>query len=147
MTLLYVLLAIGAGSLVPIQSGVNATLRGFLGHYLLAAITNFTLGLTLLTLLIIALRLQLPNLTQMAGVPWWCWTGGAMGAILVVAGVTLAHKLGAATFIACIILGQLSTSVLLDHFALVGFAQHPVSAPRIAGLLLLAAGVLLIHRS
>jgi transporter family-2 protein len=45
-----------------------------------------------------------------------------------------------------VILGQLATSVLLDHFALVGYAQRSFSMPRLAGLLLLATGVYVIHR-
>jgi transporter family-2 protein len=36
--------------------------------------------------------------------------------------------------------------VALDHFALVGYPQHSLTLPRVAGLLLLAAGVYLIRR-
>jgi transporter family-2 protein len=37
-------------------------------------------------------------------------------------------------------------SLVLDHFGWVGFAQHPVSLPRLAGALLVVAGVALIRR-
>ena len=70
-----------------------------------------------------------------------------MGALLVLSGVVLAHRLGATTFAACIILGQLTASVVVDHFGWVGFPQHSVSLQRLAGLGLLAIGVVLIHRS
>ncbi len=50
-----------------------------------------------------------------------------MGALLVLSGVTLAHRLGAATFAACIIVGQLTASVIVDHFGWVGFQQHSIS--------------------
>jgi transporter family-2 protein len=69
-----------------------------------------------------------------------------MGATLVLSGVMLSHRLGAATFIGCVILGQLAASVTLDHFGLVGFPQHSVTVPRLAGLCLLATGVYLIRR-
>ena len=146
MTLIYLLLAVAAGSLVPIQAGINASLRLSLGHPVLAAVTNFLVGLTLLATFAAATRVPLPSSAQIAHAPWWCWIGGAMGATLVLSGVLLSHRLGAATFIASVILGQLAASVLLDHFALVGYPQHSLSLPRVAGLFLLAAGVYVIRR-
>ncbi len=70
-----------------------------------------------------------------------------MGAVLVFSAVTLAHRLGAVTFGACIILGQLTSAVIVDHFGWVGFTQHSISLQRAGGLVLLAGGVYLIHRS
>jgi bacterial/archaeal transporter family-2 protein len=146
MALVYLLLAVGAGSLIPIQAGINASLRTALEHPLLAAITNFMVGLTLLTTFAVATRVPLPTAAQITRAPWWCWIGGSMGAVLVLSGVLLSHRLGAATFVACIILGQLLASVLLDHFALVGFPQHSMNFPRVLGLLLLMAGVYVLRR-
>jgi transporter family-2 protein len=146
MALLYVLVAVAAGALVPIQAGINASLRLSLQHPVLAAITNFLVGLTLLVTFAVVTRIPAPSSAQIAQTPWWCWVGGAMGATLVLSGVLLSHRLGAATFIACVILGQLSASVLLDHFGLVGFPQHSFSLPRLAGLFLLVAGVYVIRR-
>ena len=147
MTLIFLLLAVAAGSLIPVQAGVNASLRLALNHPVLAAMTNFTVGLSVLAGYAAATQARLPAGFQFAGVPWWCWLGGCMGALLVLSGVTLAHRLGAVTFAACIILGQLTASVLVDHFGWVGFQQHSMSLQRAAGLLFLAAGVYLIHRS
>ncbi len=146
MILVYMLFAVAAGSLVPLQSGINASLRHWVGHPVFAAITNFVVGLTLLSTYAAVTRTPLPNGSQMAQAPWWCWIGGAMGATLVLSGVLVSHRLGAATFIACIILGQLAASVLLDHFGLVGYPQRSVTIPRVAGLFLLGAGVYLIRR-
>ncbi len=146
MALVFLLLAVGAGALVPIQAGVNASLRTALDHPLLAAITNFLVGLTLLSVFALAMRVSLPSANQIARAPWWCWIGGSMGAVLVLSGVMLSHRLGAATFVGCIILGQLLASVLLDHFALVGFPQHSMNFPRVVGLFLLMAGVYVLRR-
>jgi len=147
MTLIFVLLAVAAGCLLPIQAGVNASLRVALNHPVLAAITNFSVGLSVLVGYAAATRTSLPAVSQLAIVPWWCWLGGYMGAALVLSGVTLAHHLGAVTFAACIIVGQLTASVVADHFGWVGFPQHSITLQRIAGLFLLAAGVYLIRRS
>jgi transporter family-2 protein len=145
MTWLLILTAIAVGSLIPLQAGVNASLRTALNSPIFAAITNFTVGGLLLVSYALATRTPLPAVSEAAKAPWWTWAGGSMGAMLVLTGVLLSHRLGAATFVACIILGQLTSSVLLDHFGLVGFPQHAVNPMRILGLLLLAGGVYVIR--
>lgn len=145
MTWLLVLAVIAAGALIPLQAGINASLRGALNSPLFAAVANFTVGGLLLAGYALLSRAPLPALSEAAKAPWWNWVGGTMGACLVLTGVLLSHRLGAATFVACIILGQLTSSVLLDHFGLAGFSQHPVNPMRIVGLTLLAAGVYVIR--
>ncbi len=140
------LLAVIVGSLLPFQAGINASLRFALNSPVLAAITNFTVGGSLVVAYALASRTPLPSVSQLARVPAWCWLGGVMGACLVFAGVLLSHRLGAATFTACIILGQLTASVVVDHFGWVGYAQHAVSGPRIVGLLMLLGGAFLIRQ-
>ena len=147
MTLIFVLLAVAAGCLIPVQAGVNASLRLALNQPVLAAITNFAVGLGVLSSFAVATQIRLPAASQLAMVPWWCWVGGCMGSLLVLSAVTLAHRLGAVTFGSCIILGQLTAAVIVDHFGWVGFTQHSINQQRVAGLILLAAGVYLIHRS
>ena len=147
MTSVFIFLAIGAGCLLPIQAGVNASLRLALSNPMLAAITNFVVGLSLLLGYAAVIQVKLPLVLHMTKVPWWCWLGGSMGALLVFAGLMLSHRLGATTFAACIILGQLTASVVVDHFGWFGFSQHTVNIQRVLGLLLLAVGVLLVHRS
>lgn len=145
MLWIFAALAVLVGGLIPVQAGVNASLRPYVGHPLFAALTNFTVGGTILVVSILALRLPAPPLGEMGRAPWWCWVGGVMGAALVVSGVLFSHRLGAATFIACIILGQLSASVVVDHFGWVGFQAHPVNFWRLLGVGLLALGALLIR--
>ena len=147
MTLFFALLAVAAGCLLPVQAGVNASLRLSLGHPILAAVTNFFVGLSLLVSYAAVTAVKLPAVSQIAKAPWWCWLGGSMGTLLVLSGVVLSHRLGATTFAACIILGQLVASVVVDHFGWVGFPQQAINFQRVAGLVLLAAGVLLIQRS
>ena len=145
MTWLLILAVVAAGALIPLQAGINASLRGALSSPIFAAITNFTVGGMLLVTYALATRTPTPALADAARAPWWTWVGGSMGAILVLTGVLLSHRLGAATFVACIILGQLASSVLLDHYGWAGFEQHPVSGMRLVGLALLAAGVYFIR--
>ncbi len=57
----------------------------------------------------------------------------------------LGPKLGAATMTSFMLLGQLAVSVILDHFALVGFPEHPASLLRLLGVAMLFGGAVLVR--
>jgi transporter family-2 protein len=145
MTVLLIV-AFLVGVALPVQAGVNAQLRVGLGHPLLAATVSFAVGTVALALCVAAARTQLPSAAAVARLPWWYWTGGLLGAVYIFAAVVLAPRLGAANLIAAIVAGQLVTSLLLDQFGLVGYPQHSASLTRIAGAVLLLAGLVLIQR-
>jgi bacterial/archaeal transporter family-2 protein len=65
----------------------------------------------------------------------------------VLGSIVTAPKLGAATLVALILAGQAIASLLVDHFGWVGFEEHPITAVRVVGVLLLAGGVALIRLS
>ena len=139
------LLAFGAGCCLPVQAGINTLLRRFLGEPMQAALVSFAVGTLALWLYSLAARHTWPPLSQLSAVPWWMWTGGVLGAIFVSCTIFLAPRLGAATMTAIMLSGQLVASVLLDHFALVGFPEHPVSPLRLVGIGLLFAGAWLVR--
>jgi bacterial/archaeal transporter family-2 protein len=64
----------------------------------------------------------------------------------VLAAVVLAPKLGAGTLVAAVVAGQMITSLLLDHYGLIGFPIHSLSPLRLMGAALVIAGVVLIQR-
>jgi len=143
--LLY-LLAFGAGLVLVLQVGMNSTLRAVLDNPLAAAFISFLVGTLALALYMLVTRTPWPARGQLAAVPAWCWYGGVFGAFYVVTSVIVGPRLGAATLLALIVLGQLLTSLLVDHFGWVGFPQHPLTLLRLTGAVLLFAGVLLITR-
>ena len=60
--------------------------------------------------------------------------------------MVLAPRVGALVLGATAVTGQLLTAVVLDHFGLLSFARQPATLSRIAGVILLIAGVLLVVR-
>jgi hypothetical protein len=66
-------------------------------------------------------------------------------AIFIGLGIFLVPQLGAATFFALLIAGQMLGSIAFDHFGLLGVPVHPISAVRVAGAALLVGGVILIR--
>ncbi len=133
-----------AGAVLPIQTGVNSTLRGTVGHPLWATIISFSVGALSAGLLLLVLRVPAPLELPPLG---WKWLGGTLGVIYVCLSLLLAPRLGAASLVATVVAGQLVASLVLDHFGWLGFPQHLVTAPRLLGAILLAGGVWLIGRS
>ncbi|HET9727131.1 MAG TPA: DMT family transporter [Gemmatimonadales bacterium] len=142
----FLLLALLAGALLPVQTGVNLQLRGALGQPIVAALVSFIVGTAGLALLVAALRAPVPVTEAWARGAWWHWTGGLLGAVYIVAAIVLAPRLGAATLVAALVAGQMVASLLIDHYGWVGFAVHPVSPLRILGALLVVGGVVLVQR-
>jgi transporter family-2 protein len=138
--------AFAAGLVLVLQVGMNSTLRAVLDSPLAAALISFVVGTLALALYMLVTRTPWPARAQLAAVPGWCWYGGVFGAFYVVTSVIVGPRLGAATLLSLIVLGQLLTSLLVDHFGWIGFPQHPVSLLRLTGAVLLFAGVLLITR-
>jgi bacterial/archaeal transporter family-2 protein len=141
-----IVLAIVIGLFLPLQSGINAQLRTAVGDPVVAALISFVVGSAALLATSLALRVPLPTAGLGDRTVWWHWTGGLLGAFYIFAAVVLAPRLGAAALIAAIVAGQMLGSLVLDHYGLVGYAQHAVNLPRIAGAVLVIAGVLLIQR-
>ena len=146
MIWLLLFLALAAGMLLPIQTGINAELRSLVGHPILAGAIQFIVGAAALVLICIAMRAPLPELGKVWSAPWWIWMGGLCGANYIVIAILLAPRLGAATLIAVTVAGQMLVSIILDHFGFIGYPVHPMNIWRIVGAGLLLAGVGLIQK-
>ena len=131
--------------MVELMKLIGFSLRGCLGSASWAAFISYLGGG--ITMLVILLVMREPWLSSasVARSSWWLWTGGFFGAIYIVIAIVLLPRLGAATVVALIVTGQMLSSLAFDQFGLLGIIQHPVSILRLAGALLLVAGVILIQ--
>jgi len=139
-------LSLAAGAVLIVQIGANATLRQALGSPVSATLASFLCGSLAIVCFMALARTSWPTRAQLLSAPAWAWLGGLLGAYYVLWTVIAGPRLGAATLLALVILGQLSCSLLVDHFGWLGFPLHPISGTRIAGAALLFGGVLLITR-
>ncbi len=142
----FIALALAAGACIPLQAGVNAALSRYVAGPVQAALISFTVGTIGLAVLCLAARLPLPLAAAVGQTHVWHWLGGLLGAFLVSLTVFLAPKIGAATMIALIVAGQMFGSIVLDHFGWVGYDLRPASFARLAGALLIVAGVILVRK-
>jgi transporter family-2 protein len=138
--------ALVAGAAITVQAGANSQLKQSLGDPIGALVVNYILGLVGVVLVAVFMRAHIPAAEKVASVPWWAWTGGLLGILYGLSVVLLASRMGAATLIAAVVTGQLVFSVVVDHFAWIGFEAHRASPFRILGCGLMVAGLGLIAK-
>jgi transporter family-2 protein len=144
VAVVFLVLAAVAGMALPVQAGINAQLAEWVGGPIRASAISFAVGtLALLAAAVVATRGE--HARGLGDAPWWVWIGGVFGAFYVASLVAAAPRVGAVAVFAAVIAGQLACSLVLDHFGLVGYEEHHVTAGRIAGVACLAAGVVLVR--
>ncbi|QOG19062.1 MULTISPECIES: DMT family transporter [Bradyrhizobium] len=140
-----IVLAVAAGISLVVQQALNANLRTALNSAAWSGFMSYFLGVLCMAALAMLMRDPVPSVATAARIPWFAWSGGLFGAIFIGLAIFLVPRLGAATFFALLIAGQMLGSIAFDHFGVLGVPVHPVSAVRIAGAALLVAGVVLIR--
>jgi bacterial/archaeal transporter family-2 protein len=135
-----------AGVAFAVQFGVNAQLSNFIGSPLAAATVSFWVGAVALLAVSLIGRQPLPFGNTVTEAPWWTWTGGMLGAFVVVSSIILVPRIGAAATIGLVLAGQVVASIIIDHLGLLRVPVHELTAPRIAGAALIIAGVVLVQR-
>jgi transporter family-2 protein len=139
--------ALLAGVATAIEPGQNAGLAKSLARPLLAGVVSLVVSIaTIAVAMLVTGQFGLPGVDRLAQVPWWAWLGGLMSAGLTMAQLYISKTIGAATFLGLIVTAGVVTSILLDHFGLVGFKEHPASLWRLLGGALMIGGVGLVAR-
>jgi len=132
--------------MIPTQAAVNNKMAGFVDNPILSAFISFLVGTAALLAYILISGISLGNLTSAREAPAIAWVGGLLGAFFVAASVFLVPKLGVAMTFSLIIAGQMLITLVIDHYGLLGVPLREISFLRIAGVILIASGVILIRR-
>ena len=80
-----------------------------------------------------------------AGTPWIFYLGGVFGFVIILSLAYVFPKVGAAVAIALVVLGQGAGALAIDHFGLLEMPKEPVTFARVAGLVLVSGGVVLLR--
>jgi transporter family-2 protein len=146
-SLLGLLIAGAAGAVVPVQAGANAALGRALGHPLWATLISLAVSVLAILPVMLVQRVPAPQLALAAKGPLWWWIGGVLGVFYISSALILAPKLGVSNFIAAVVAGQMVASLLLDHYALAGFAARPITMMKLVGALMIVAGVVVMQNA
>lgn len=133
------------GGFIALQAPINAGLGRAIGS-LPAASVSFATGTVVLIAITVVAGGGFGRLGEARALPLQYLTGGLLGAVYVTTVLITVRELGAGGVTAATIAGQLTTSLVVDQFGLLGVERHPVTPTRVLGVLLLAVGVLLVVR-
>jgi bacterial/archaeal transporter family-2 protein len=142
----YILLALAAGAMMPTQAATNDKMAVAVGSPIMSAFISFLVGTVALFVYLLIAGVSFGTLASAKEAPAIAWIGGLLGAFFVAAAVTLVPRLGVAMTFSLIVAGQMIVTLVIDHFGLLGMPVKEVSLARIGGVVLIAAGVVLIRR-
>jgi transporter family-2 protein len=135
-----------AGGFIALQSPINSGLGKHVGA-LQGAFVSFLIGTLVLLVAATFARGGLGRVSSVGDVSSWIYvTGGVLGAGYVTAALLSVRSLGTGGVIAATIAGELAVGVAIDQFGWFGVDKHPIDTARVLGIVLLAAGVLLVVR-
>jgi len=130
-----------AGMGIPIMASFNVGLGKHLASPSKAAFVLFCVGLMSVTIVLIPKGI--PTIQQFKNVPAYLYLGGGFVAFYILSMTRAAPKIGVGTAVFLVIVGQIMTAVLLEHFGLLGNMQEPIGIKRFIGLILIFIGVYL----
>jgi bacterial/archaeal transporter family-2 protein len=142
----FLVLAVAIGTLMPTQAAINNKLATFTQSTVLAALVSFAVGTLTLLLYCLVGGIPLNQLPFTRNTPTVAWTGGILGAIYVAMVAFLVPRMGVALMFSLIIAGQMLITLFFDHYGILGVPIKAINLPRLMGVLLIIAGVILIRR-
>jgi transporter family-2 protein len=134
-----------AGGLVAMQAPINSKLGKTIGTFPAASV-SFAIGLVVLVAIAVVAAGGFGRVGDIRQLEWYYLSGGVLGAAYVTTVLLTVRTIGAGGVAAATIAGQLTMSVALDRLGILGLEQRGLSAARMIGIGLLAAGVFLIVR-
>jgi transporter family-2 protein len=112
---------------------------------MLAGVVLIAVGL--LTASLVAMTQGPSALVKLATAPKHLFFAGVLLAFYVLSITAIAPKFGVGNAIFFVLIGQLISAAVIDHFGLFGAQQIPLTWTRLSGLLLMATGVLLTQKA
>ncbi|SHM80779.1 transporter family-2 protein [Pseudomonas asturiensis] len=144
MNAAYYLLAVCAGLGITLQTTLNGELaKGVGGDSVAAALFSFTAGALCLGIFSLMRGGIVVSLAAIPAQPWWSLLGGLLGAGALLSYVVLAPKIGLSALLGLAIAGQIISSLVIDHFGLMGALERPVSLVKLAGAMVMLAGLVI----
>ena len=140
---LALLLALVSGVLMAIQGSLNTALSKVVGLLETTFIVHIT-GAIILVVLLFVLRMGRGNLYAFSEAPWYAYLGGAIGVGIIYLVAASIPKVGVANATTAIIIGQVLTAMIIDHFGAFGLERMSYGWNQILGLVLLVVGAKLL---
>lgn len=144
-TILYASLMVAAGLGIPVFAALNGGLATRLQNPMLASVIALLVAMAVI-LAAQVLTAGAPRISLDGSIPLKYFLGGVFVAIYILGMTWVAPRFGVGNAIAFVLLGQLVSMALIDHFGWFGATQYAVTPLRLLGLALMSVGVFLAVR-
>ena len=130
-------ISIFTGIVLAIMISLNGGLGNISGNYASSVIIHFV-GLIGIIFVLIFTKSKIKNLK---GIPFYMFTGGLIGILTVLFTNIGFMGLGVSLTISLSLLGQLVTSLVIDHFGYFNMTVVEFDKKKILGLIVIIAGI------
>jgi bacterial/archaeal transporter family-2 protein len=145
----WILLALFAGAVLPIQGAINGLLRSDISAPFAVGTISFVVATLAMAVVLVATIVLTdapkPQLSGLAKMPWWGWLGAFCGATYVTTVFTAMPVIGTAAAVGLTVAGQQIASLFVDRYGWFRLPKRAVSRLRFGGVALLLVGVALIQ--
>lgn len=141
--LIYTLISLAAGIGIPIMAALNAGLGARIASPWAAAVVLFMVGL--LSSTIILAWMGIPKMpTQLPPVHFML--AGVLTAFYILTVTAIMPRFGVSNVVFFVLLGQIFSATVIDHYGLFNTEPLPVSPIRLLGVLLMIGGIFLARK-
>ncbi|RLJ58979.1 transporter family-2 protein [Litoreibacter meonggei] len=137
----YAIIMLAAGIGIPVLAALNASLGRTIGAPAAASVVLFAVAF--LSALVVVLITGPAAIAKVATAPKHLLFAGVLIAFYVLTITYIAPHFGIGNAVFFVLLGQLISAALIDHFGLFGALQTPLTLTRATGIAVMAAGVFL----
>lgn len=140
----YAMIMLLAGIGIPILAALNAALGVRIGSPAAAATVLFLVAL--LCSAVVMFLTGTSAIAKLAEAPRHLFLAGALIAFYVLTITYIAPHFGVGNAVFFVLLGQLVSTAVIDHFGLFGARITPLSASRALGIAIMATGVFVTQK-
>lgn len=139
----YIALSLLGGVLIPITAALSGAMGRALGNPSAAAAIVITGSFAMVLAYTLATGGANVSWSAIAQVPVLQWVAGFGIAFYLLSITWLAPRFGVGNAVMFVLVGQIISSALIDQFGLFGAPQKPIDLLRGAGIVIMAAGVVI----
>lgn len=134
------IVSVFAGALLALMISLNGTVGETAGNYTSSVIIH-VIGLIGIIIILIATKSKFKNLKS---IPFYMYTGGLIGVLTVIFSNASFSKLGVSLTVSLCLLGQLTTSIIVDHFGYFNLPVNKFNKKKIIGLAIIILGIVVM---
>jgi transporter family-2 protein len=140
---LVVVAAVVCGVAVAVQAQFIGNMQRQVGTLESTFITYFSGGIVIALITLLA---RGGNLAVAPTLPWYTYTAGLLGLVIIGSLSLSVGNLGLVPALVLITVSQFVVGAIINHFGLLGAEIDPIDIPKLAGMTLLAVGTYLVLR-